>query len=149
MAFCTLAQWEMALGGADVALQLSGSQDYGDTAYTTFASECREDGSAELAGELGVQYATATLDSTDRNLANHAASLAAWWAWSKGSRGQAVPDKIQMGREAAILWAQRAASRRSVVNQSTAGKVQPVKRIDPDPDGTGISPLGFRQSGFR
>lgn len=151
MAFCTLAQAELAAGGAVVTRELAGVATVADARYGVFTTECMEDGAGDLLTLIGLQYVPTTIVAPyDRAMANHNASLAAWWMYQKGARSLAMPPFLERAAEAAKEWADRISGRRAVIftTGTEPSKVLPVKVIDPDPEGQGISRKAFNRSGF-
>jgi phage gp36-like protein len=147
--FCEQANLERALGGADVLAELLDKNQDG-AADADQVAEVLDEGSGELASYLQVNIDIATLRPPYPSiLVLKAADVCAFWAWVRGSEGQAAPANIVSAREIAIQWAVDAGKRRAGLGVvPKPGLDPPAKMVDPDPMGMGISRKGFAR-GFR
>jgi phage gp36-like protein len=147
--YCSQADSERALGGANVLVEILDKNEDG-VADADHVIDVLDEGSNELASYLQVNIDLSTLiPPYPRVLVLKAADVCAFRAWSRGSEHQAAPQNIQALYDAAIRWAGDVGRRRATLGVvPKPGLDPPAKLVDPDPDGMGISRAGFAR-GFR
>lgn len=155
VSYCDQAALEIALGGADVLVQLSDFNRDG-TADATVVTDYLESGAAQVRASVEVKHdpeAIAALDADSlRRLRDANASLSAAIAWRKGGRGQGVPVNVldQVTREERFLSDLRSGAERlgRISGGISAAINQPATVVDYDSDASGISIAAFKR-GFR
>jgi phage gp36-like protein len=131
----TQAQLEQAVGGPDKLRQL-GDRDRDGVLDADWYAEVKRAANGEVYSYLGVD-----LNVTDPNLAaagvlqEYALDVAAFWAYKKGTGGQAIPEKIGDAYTLAIasLKEFRAGERRVDLVEEPA-RAAPAAAVNMDPD---------------
>jgi hypothetical protein len=151
--YCDQERLEGELGGPAVLVQLLDKDGDGiadaalvDIALDSGCSDMDEALAVNAAlgagpGVLAPPYAPALIKRSAHACAYHAHVI--------GTLGQAVPELTQRRYDAAIAWARSAGIRELTLGTvaSPASSI-PVRLVDPDPCGIGVSRRGFAR-GFR
>jgi phage gp36-like protein len=174
MQFCTQADLERALGGQTVLLQLVDPNTTGninDTTCQAFITDFIDEASNELASYIEPRILLSALTAPfPRILVLRAADVAAYYAYTRGTRRLAIPDDVKEGYDKAISWAQTVGAGRAGLGVSPKMPLDPpAEMVDPQqgaipagfsfgtddwemntqPVGGAISIAGFRRAGFR
>lgn len=143
--YCQQSDLEVALGGANVLLQLSDFNRDGQP-DTNVVTDYLESGAAELRSAVEIKHDPETIANFDtaslRRLIDANAALSARIAYEKGGRGVAMPDWVRDRAERADKFADDLAKGfrrlgRIANNGKTAALSQPVGTVDQDPNGDG------------
>ena len=159
MAYCTQADLEVAVGGAENLLQLADfnrSGDITDPGVVAVLSGWMEDEAATIRSKAEVKHSAETLANLDtpslRKLNDANATLAARTAFEKGAVGQAMPDHLAQRAARIDKYLDDLATGMATLGRASGGGFpalnQPVGVVDYDPQGCGVSITGFKQ-GFR
>lgn len=156
-AYATQADLEIALGGPAELVKLS-DFDQNGVADSAVVDDYLEVGSARVRAAVEVKHepeAIAALSAASRKLlAEWNVALSARAAWEKGSKGQAVPDRIVERAERALADLDRVAAGTLRLGRVAGGAGAAINQVatgavDPDPNGQGMTLTAFRSSGFR
>jgi len=92
----TNAQLEIASGGAARLLQMSKAPTAASQVYSDFLDAVRRAAEADVRSIIGVSYvlSDATLNAAPL-ISELALTVAVYWAYWKGTGGQAVPDEVK------------------------------------------------------
>ncbi|MEO9194595.1 MAG: phage protein Gp36 family protein [Polyangia bacterium] len=147
--FCQQSDVERVLGGASAFVQLL-ARDGANVADPGLVDQILDTASAEMASYL---EPTVTVDLLEQPypyaLISKTADLAAFHAWRYGAYGQAIPDVVVQGQQAAIKWGQDVRTKNATLGAARRVALnQPTGVRDPDPLGRGISIQAFKR-GFR
>ena len=116
MSYATQANVERALGGAAVLAQLLDPTGMGTPDAATVSEVLdRADAEVNSAIQIAIQLPLATVPNA---VVFAATDVAAYLAWTYGSRGQAVPDDIRLRYEAALRWLDDIASRKRTLGSA-------------------------------
>jgi phage gp36-like protein len=157
--FCTQADLERALGGAQQLSQLLSKSGQPGIPDPALVSQVLDMASAEIASYIQVTVNLSTLtEPYPPVLVFKTAEAATFYAWRYGAYGQAVPEGVVQAHDKAIAWAQDVANKRATLGAiDKPGLDQPVGVVDHDaqasrltdrPSRTGISIAAFKL-GFR
>lgn len=154
-AYCDQADLEIALGGADVLVQLADWNDDG-VADDNVVTDYLESGASEVRPAVEVKHDPETIANLDaaslRRLRDANAALSARIAYEKGGKGVAMPEWIRdrAERQERFLAYLAQGTRRlgRVAGGNVAALSQPAAIIDPDPNGCGMSITALKK-GFR
>lgn len=148
--FCKKADLERAVGGASVLVELL-DKNKDNTADDNLVVDCIDAGCNEIASYI---QTTVSLDSLSEPypliLVFKSADAAAFYAWTKGSDRQAVPEPVRDAYDAAIRWAQDVGAKRAALAVTPKPALDPpAQMVNPDPHGCRVSVEAFRKSGYR
>jgi len=155
IAYCNQADFEIALGGAKVLLELADPNRTG-TPDLNIVTDYLESGAAEIRSYLEIKHDPETIANLDtdslRLLRDANASLSARIAYEKGALGKGLPEFVASRAERTDRFMQQLAigeRRLGRVAGGTAATInQPASSVDYDPQAAGISVNAFR-GGFR
>jgi phage gp36-like protein len=147
--FCQQADVERALGGASQLVQLL-DKDADNVADAELVDAVIDAASSEVASYIQVTIDLDTLAAPyPLALVLKTADIAAFHAWRYGSYGQAIPDQVVQGHDAAVRWAQDVGTKKATLGSVKRQTLeQPTGVRDFDELGSGISIAGFKK-GFR
>jgi phage gp36-like protein len=135
MARITKAQLEAAVGGAAILVQLL-DKNFDGIADDDLVEQCIE--KAEIEAASAVQVAIDLDDpnvETSRALEQKKLDVAAYWAYQKGTSGQAVPQDIRDAYEDAKEWFDKVAGGKRALGQARHPRSSlPVKQVPIDPE---------------
>jgi len=153
--YCNQTDLEIALGGADVLVQLA-DRDGTGVADAATVTDFLESGAALVRSVVEVKYEPEAIASFDadslRLLRDCNKWISAQIAWLEGGRGQAVPDRVAEQAEQCrvrvdeIKTGERRLGR--IAGKTPIAIGQPVGIVNFDPNASGISIAGFKR-GFR
>lgn len=97
------AQFEIAMGGPQRAVQLAKASGPGDSVYATFKTEVRAAAQADAYGiaKIAVDPTDPTVPGSNL-MQQYCLACAVYWAHVKGSGGQEVPEEAKAARKEAI-----------------------------------------------
>jgi phage gp36-like protein len=144
MAYCTQADLEIAVGGAQVLKQLADPNRSGTT-QLSIVVDYLEDGAGEIRAATEIKHDPETLANLDpvslRRLQDSNTALSARIAYEKGGRGMAMPDYVRERAERADKFLDDLAKGLRRLGRVAGGTVaalsQPVGTVDHDPNGDG------------
>lgn len=131
--FCQQADVERAVGGAAQLVQLL-DKNADNVADEDLVDAVIDAASSEVASYIQVTVDLDTLAAPyPLALVLKTADIAAFHAWRYGSAGQAIPDPIVQGHDAAVQWAKDVGLKRATVGaQKKQTLDQPVGVRDHD-----------------
>ncbi len=134
MARITKPQLEAAIGGAAVLVQLL-DKNFDGVADDELVEQAIEKAEIECASAVQVAF---DLDDpnieTSRALEQQKLVIAVYWAYQKGTSGQAVPQDVRDAYEDAILWLDKVAAGKRALGQSRNPRSSlPVEQVPIDP----------------
>lgn len=169
-AFCTRADLEIAVGGADVLRQLSDPNRSGQP-QESIILRYLEEGASELRTASEVKHDPETLANLDPDSLNRMrtanTALSARVAYEEGGRGLAMPDYVERRAERAETFIEKLRTGEArlgrVAGGTSAAINQDVGGVDYDSQDTlsksrglggpgstsGVSIAAFRANGFR
>jgi hypothetical protein len=156
MAFCTAADLEIALGGAQPLVQLADPSGTGQ-ADTAIVEDYLESPAAQIRSVIEVKYEPETIASLDADSQRLLRDINKWLsariAWLEGARGQAIPEHIerQADKCETMLLEIRTGERRlgRVAGGKAPAPTQIVGVIDHDRNAAGVSIAAFKTWGYR
>lgn len=156
IAYCMQADLEIALGGADVLLQLADPNGLG-VLDISIVEDYLESGAAEVRSAVEIKHDPETIANLDsdatRRLRDANASLSARIAYEKGSKGMAMPDRVRERADRTDRWLDLLAEGKRrlgrVAGGATAAINQPAQTVNFDPHNHKTSISSFKKGGFR
>lgn len=140
MRFCSQADVERALGGAAILVQLLDKDD-DNVADADLVQQVIDNATNEMSSYIQVVVDLAALQPPiPFALVAKTADVAAFYAWRYGAYGQAIPENVVQGHEAAVRWAQDVATKKATlgaVRKQVLDQPIGVRQFDrPNDDGS-------------
>lgn len=130
----TLAQIETAVGGARTLVQLAKASDTSDARYAAFVAEVRAAAEGDVYSIVQVPFdiADPTVPAAVF-LQQHCLAIAVYWAYSKGSGGQAMPEDVRTKYSEAIgVLREVRSGERSLGTDTEPASQLPAQRVSLD-----------------